>query len=226
MPDVVFSKTNPADGSPLPVVEATPDQEIAQIVARARQAQANWATRSLAERAERLTQFARHILEARAEGLPILVGETGRSETECLMSELVSAIEYSKQAIRVAQKALAPERIKLPMLDYPGKRVVVELLPRGVIAIIAPWNYPFGNFMKPFFPALLSGNGIVLKPSEFTPRSGAWVKKLADDVLPKDLVGLVQGGGAVGQALINSGVDAVVFTGSVKTGRKVAALAG
>jgi acyl-CoA reductase-like NAD-dependent aldehyde dehydrogenase len=226
MVDVVFSKTNPADDSPLPAVEATPIGEIAKIVERARAAQREWAARSLADRSERLMQFARHILEARADGLPILAGETGRSETECLMSELVSAVEYAKQAIRVAKKTLVPERVKLPMLDYPGKRVVVELLPRGVVAVIAPWNYPFGNFMKSFFPALLSGNALVLKPSEHTPRSGAWVKKLADDVLPKDLVELVQGGGDVGQALLDSAIDAVVFTGSVKTGRRVAARAG
>src|SRR5262245_20785844 len=131
---VAFSTTNPADGSALPAVEPTPVDEIARIVERARKAQRDWAARTLDDRAERLSEFARHILEARADGMPNLASETGRSETECLMSELVSAVEYAKQANRVARKALALERIKLSMLDYLGKKAVVELVLPGVVA--------------------------------------------------------------------------------------------
>jgi acyl-CoA reductase-like NAD-dependent aldehyde dehydrogenase len=123
----------------------------------------------------------------------------------------------------VAKSALATEKIGLSPLEYPGKKACIEAVPRGVVGIIAPWNYPLGNFVKSLFPALLAGNGVVLKPSEYTPQTGAWLAKQCAATLPAGLVGLVQGGGLVGRGLIEAGVDAVVFTGSVPSGRKVAA---
>lgn len=218
----IFSEKNPGDLSALSQVEATSKDEVARIVAAARAAQKQWGDKSVDARAELILAVARRMMEQRAEALPIIASETGRSETECLMSELASALEFFKQAIRAGKKALMPERIKISALDYPGKKAVVEVLPRGVVGIIAPWNYPLGNFMKSLVPALLSGNAVVLKPSEQTPRTGAWLAKIAGEVLPKNLVGLVQGGGEVGEALIGAGVDAIVFTGSVKTGKRVA----
>jgi acyl-CoA reductase-like NAD-dependent aldehyde dehydrogenase len=124
--------------------------------------------------------------------------------------------------VRTGRDALAPEKVKLSPLDFPGKRASIEHIPRGVVGIIAPWNYPLANFFKHFFPALLSGNAVVLKPSEFTPATGAWLAEIAGEKLPKGLVQIVQGDGVVGAALLESGIDAVTFTGSVPTGRKVA----
>jgi acyl-CoA reductase-like NAD-dependent aldehyde dehydrogenase len=222
MSETEFSSKNPADGSELSPVTATPPNEVSDIVAAARKAQPEWARRLLAERKAVVIEFARRLLERRSEVLPIMAGEMGRSETECLMSEVAAVVEFAKQACRAAEKGLAPERIKLSALDYPGKKCVVEMVPRGVVAVIAPWNYPLGNFFKPLFPGLLAGNALVLKPSEHTPRTGAWLAQIASDVFPKGLVGLVQGGGAVGEALLDAPIDGVVFTGSVKTGRRVA----
>ncbi|HEY1089065.1 MAG TPA: aldehyde dehydrogenase family protein, partial [Archangium sp.] len=127
-------------------------------------------------------------------------------------------------AIAVAKQALKPSKVELSMLDFPGKSGVTELIPRGVIGVIAPWNYPLGNFWKSLFPALLAGNGVVLKPSEHTPRTGAFLVECCVQVLPKGLVGLVHGAGDVGQALVDE-VDGIVFTGSVPSGRRVASRA-
>ncbi|MBI4818676.1 MAG: aldehyde dehydrogenase family protein [Deltaproteobacteria bacterium] len=216
--------TNPADGSPLPPVTQTPPGEVAQVISRARAAQPAWARTSLEDRSERLIALARRALESRAEIVKILSEETGRDATECLMSEIVGLGEYAKAAARVARRALAKEPLEISALDYPGKSGFIEAVPRGVVGIIAPWNYPLGNFVKSIFPGLLAGNALVLKPSEHTPRSGLWLQKLCASVLPKDLVGIVTGRGDVGEALI-AGVDAVVFTGSVRTGKRVAAKA-
>jgi len=218
----MFSDKNPADLSPLPDVRASSRDDVGRVVAAARKAQPEWAARDFDARAETLLALARRLMEQRADGLSILMSETGRGETECLMSELAGAVEFFKQAIRAGKKALAPEKIKISALDYPGKKALVELVPRGVIGIIAPWNYPLGNFMKSLVPALLSGNAVVLKPSEQTPRTGAWLAKVAREVLPEGLVGLVQGSGEVGEALLDADIDAVVFTGSVRTGKRVA----
>jgi len=222
----VIESTNPATGAALPPVPMSTPSEVADTIARARAAQAGWAALPLEERIQAVKALVRRMLERQDEATTVMSGETGRGKTECMMSELASIDAFGKMAISAAREALAPHKVNLPKLEYPGKRAVVELVPRGVVAIIAPWNYPLGNFFKSLMPALLSGNAVVLKPSEHTPRTAVWLKEQCDRVFPRDLVGLVQGDGRVGQLLLEGAVDAVVFTGSVRTGKKVSALAG
>jgi succinate-semialdehyde dehydrogenase/glutarate-semialdehyde dehydrogenase len=95
--------------------------------------------------------------------------------------------------------------------------------PLGVIGIISSWNYPLAIPLSQIIPAITGGNAVVCKTSDFTPRCGALIEKLFIDAgFPKNLVTIVQGGGEVGQALIEAFPDKVMFTGSVATGRRVA----
>lgn len=215
---------NPADRSALEPVKPSSVDEVKAAVAAARSAQISWAALPLAARADAMKALGQAILARADEVAKVMSSETGRSIVECKASELTSLAPYIDTAIAVAKKALAPSKVSLSALDFPGKKGVTEAVPRGVIGIIAPWNYPLGNFWKSLFPALLSGNGVVLKPSEHTPRTGAFLAKVCGEVLPKGLVGLVQGAGEVGQALVDQ-ADAIVFTGSVPSGRRVAARA-
>jgi acyl-CoA reductase-like NAD-dependent aldehyde dehydrogenase len=217
---------NPADGTPLDPVAWNTAADVKAAVEAARVAQRGWAGQPQRFRNDALRNLAREIVKRRAQVAAIMALETGRSPAECILSEIVAVIPGVEGHIRAAGEALAPERVPLSMLDHPGKRVVVEAVPRGVVGIIAPWNYPLMNFFKSLFPALLAGNALVLKPSEFTPRTGAWLAALCDEVLPKGLVTCVQGDGVIGAALIDAPVDALVFTGSLRTGRRVAAAAG
>ncbi len=99
--------------------------------------------------------------------------------------------------------------------------------PIGVVGMIAPWNFPIAIPSWKCFPALLAGNGIVLKPSEHTPMCAeAFVEALVEAGIPPALLNLVHGAGEPGAALtVHPGVGALSFTGSVPTGRKVAASA-
>jgi len=216
---------SPLDGRPLDPVSATPVEDIAGLVATARQAHLAWSARSLDDRIAAVMAFAADALERHEEIVSILMAETGRSRLECELNEGYGILEYAKGARKVARKALKPDKVFLNPVAFAGKKAVIEHLPRGVVGIIAPWNYPLGNFFKSLFPALFAGNAVVLKPSEHTPRAGAWLAEVAADNLPEGLVTLVQGGGEAGRVLLDQ-VDAVVFTGSVGTGRRVAARAG
>lgn len=215
---------SPADLRALEPVKSSTVDDVKAAVAAARSAQIAWAAVSLEERARACHELGQRVLAKSAEAARLMSLETGRSELECLSSEITSLAEYVKTAIRISKRALATEKVKISSLDFPGKKAVIEAVPRGVVGIIAPWNYPMGNFWKPLFPALLAGNGVVLKPSEHTPRSGAFVAQLCAEVFPKGLVGVVQGAGDIGGALVDN-VDAVTFTGSVPSGKKVAARA-
>lgn len=217
---------SPADESALEPVPSTTPEDLHHIVERAREAQIAWEHRTLNERVRALERAVRRILENAREGAEIVRQESGKSVTDTLMNELATLGPYLDNAVREAEIALEPVAVRLPRLEYPGKRARIEMVPRGVIGVIAPWNYPLANFWKPLFPALLAGNGVVMKPSEHTPRVGAWLHAQLEAELPAGLVGLIQGGGDVGAALLESGIDAVTFTGSVATGKKVAARAG
>ncbi len=212
---------NPADLKALEPVKSSTVDEVRAAIAAARAAQANWSALPLATRADTARALGQAVLAKADEIAKVMSQETGRSVTECKASELTSLVPYIETAIDVAKGALKPTKVALSMLDFPGKKGVTENVPRGVIGIIAPWNYPLGNFWKSLFPALLSGNGVVLKPSEHTPRTGAFLAQLCAEVFPKGLVGLVQGAGDVGQALVDH-ADAIVFTGSVPSGKRVA----
>jgi acyl-CoA reductase-like NAD-dependent aldehyde dehydrogenase len=216
---------NPLDGSALSPVQATPAKDVADLVDASRQAQIGWAAQSLSARSKAVLAFARAALDRHEEIIAILAQETGRSGMECGLNEANGILEYARGAVKVAKSALKPIKVGLNPVVFPGKKAVIESLPRGVVGIIAPWNYPLANFYKSLFPALLSGNGVVMKPSEHTPRSGAWLAGVAAETLPAGLVQLAQGDGVVGAAVVDA-VDAVVFTGSVATGRRIAARAG
>ena len=100
-------------------------------------------------------------------------------------------------------------------------------MPRGVVGIISPWNFPFAIAIGEMVMALIAGNAVVLKPSEVTPLIALKTKELYDaSGLPPDLFQVVTGRGAAGAALIDSGIDYCIFTGSTATGKKVAAACG
>jgi len=108
----------------------------------------------------------------------------------------------------------------------PGIKNMVVRRPRGVIAAITPWNFPILTPMRKISPAIVFGNAIILKPSEFTPATACLIADCARGILPDGLLQIVHGDGSVGAALVgHPGVFGVTFTGSVATGRKIYAIA-
>ena len=217
--------TSPRDGQPLSIVEATSVEALPGIVSRVRAAQAVFARKTVLERAGLLRRFRDAILARGEELVTVLGEEAGKPAAEAWLHEVVSTADLAAYWCDEGPAHLAPHEPSLDPVNYPGKRAVIERVPRGVIGLITPWNFPVAIPLRTLFPALLAGNGVVMKPSEFTPRCAASIEAAAHEALGPDLVVMVQGGGDVGAALIDAGVDAVVFTGSVRTGRKVAAAA-
>ena len=123
---------------------------------------------------------------------------------------------------------LAPERLRTPQPHLRHKRGWLLHEPLGVVAVISPWNFPFGIPFTEAVTAVAAGNAVLLKPSELTPLSGAWVATVFERAgAPPGLVRVLQGGGETGAALVSApGIAKVFFTGSAAVGRKVAAEAG
>ncbi|MCA9576755.1 MAG: aldehyde dehydrogenase family protein [Myxococcales bacterium] len=217
--------TSPRDGSALAPVPVTPLEQLPDIVARARAAQASHAKLPVAARAKLLDRLRDAIL-ARGEALvSVLAEEAGKPAAEAWLHEVVATADLASYWTGEGAQHLAPHEPSLDPVNYPGKRAVIERVPRGVIALITPWNFPVAIPLRTLFPALLAGNAVVMKPSEYTPRCAELIADATREVFGPDLVVMVHGAGDVGAGLIHAGVDAVIFTGSVRTGRKVAAAA-
>ncbi len=199
----------------------SPAHAVGVAVARARAAQSRWRFVSETERVALLTRAAKSMLERRAEVIALAREEGGKVEAEGLFNEALGPLVTLKSWIQVVRRATRRQRVRLDPLSFPNKRAYVDLVPRGVVGVIAPWNFPVAGLYRSTLPALLTGNAVVVKPSEYTPRTSAWFVERLAEALPEGVVEIVQGDGLVGEALIDSGIDACVFTGSSETGKKV-----
>jgi succinate-semialdehyde dehydrogenase/glutarate-semialdehyde dehydrogenase len=215
----------PATGELLAEVPVTPDDEVRRVVSRARKAQAAWAVLPVLERAHRLLRL-RDAFAERAEDLVEVVSrECGKPRHEALVHELTTLLYLLDWYCKRAPDQLAPERVSLQLMKHRTSEV--HYVPRGVVGVISPGNFPLSIPMSTVVASLLAGNACVVKPSELTPLTLLSAKKAYDSTgLPEDLFGVVVGGGATGQALVDAGIDYCVFTGGVDTGRKVAAACG
>ena len=218
---------NPATLEVVATVPATPVEAVGEAVGEARLAQAGWGRVPLGERSALLLAVARVLLDRLDEVADTIVAETGKPRLEAFANELSIAVESLVWTAREAPKVLAPEPVRYSQLYLKHKRGWHLYEPRGVIGVISPWNFPFSIPFTQVVAAVAAGNAAVVKPSELTPLSGAWVERLfAEAGAPPGLVRVAQGDGRVGEALVRARPDKVVFTGSPEVGRQVAAAAG
>jgi succinate-semialdehyde dehydrogenase/glutarate-semialdehyde dehydrogenase len=216
---------NPGSGVPLGDVPDMGADEVRAAVARARAAQQEWGAVPLAERCKRVSKYAEVLMARAGEIVELISKEGGKTRGEALNMEVVVVADLIRYFAKHAPRLLAPERIPLHMLRHRAS--YVHYVPRGVVAVIAPWNFPFSIPMGEVMMALLTGNGVVLKPSEVTPLIALAARDLHIAAgLPPDLFQVVTGRGPTGAALIDAGIDYCIFTGSVATGKRVAAACG
>ena len=212
---------NPSTGEqtgsiPVMQLDSIPDR-----IDATRKAQQNWSEYDLRARKDAVKQLQQGFL-AHAETIAqILKEECGRPAGEAWTAEIVANHELFTWWLKHIDDLLTATPVDLNPINYPGKEGRVRLDPKGLIGLITPWNLPVAIPLRTIIPAVLAGNAVVWKPSEHTPRVSAALSTLFDEFLGPDLVQLIQGTGAHGAAVVESGVDVVFFTGSVKTGRRV-----
>lgn len=205
------------------IVVSTPE-EVTAAIARARAAQPAWAERPVKERAAIVRAAVEVIVRRREEIVATVRAETGKPQIEALAVEILPSCDFLNYWSGRAVKDLADERRRLHGYLAPLKKLVVTYQPLGVVGVITPWNGPFVLSINPIAQALLAGNAVLLKPSEVTPHSGEWaVKVLHEAGVPADVLQVVHGDGETGAALVNGDIDKISFTGSVPTGKRIAA---
>ncbi|ONI72984.1 aldehyde dehydrogenase [Actinosynnema sp. ALI-1.44] len=217
-----FDSLNPATDEIVGTYPVHTAQDVADAVARARNASAWWQSLGFAGRTERLQRWKGTMTRRAPQLAEVVHQETGKPHADAML-EIILAIDHTAWVAKNARKVLGPKRRSSGLL-MANQAATVEYQPLGVVGVIGPWNYPVFTPMGSIVYALAAGNAVVFKPSEYTPGVGKWlVDSFAEAVPEHPVFQLITGFGATGAALCRSGVDKVAFTGSAATGRKIMA---
>ncbi|HYM50384.1 MAG TPA: gamma-aminobutyraldehyde dehydrogenase [Candidatus Limnocylindrales bacterium] len=211
---------NPATGDVIAEVPKGTEADVDHAVAVARTAQEEWAQTTPRERSEMLLKLADALLAHPDEFADIESRNVGKPRALFLSEELpvcADNLRFFAGAARLLEGRAAGEYMR-------GFTSMLRREPVGVVASIAPWNYPLMMAVWKIGPALAAGNTVILKPSEWTPLSALEMAKLAADIFPPGVLNVITGDGEpVGAGLVrHPGVAMVSLTGDVATGKEVA----
>lgn len=197
--------------------------EVAAAVKRARQAQTAWSQLSFRARARFVLRAREIVLDGVDEIASLVSRETGKPPAEATSMEIVPTLDLMHYFARNAERILMRQKIDIGQYGLMGRSSYIVYKPLGVVGIISPWNFPWATPLDEVVMALMAGNAVVLKPSELTPLTALKIGEVFREArLPEGLLEIVTGDGSTGAALVNAGVDKIMFTGSVATGKRVA----
>lgn len=209
---------NPTDGSVLGSVKISTKADIETVVRTAKQGYSQWRQVPIQKRAQILNKLADNLKKNRQTLAKLITEEMGKPITQAIdeVDATVSDILYNAKA---GQKLLADE----VLAKSKGLASVLRYDPVGVVACMKPWNYPINTPMLAIAPALMAGNSVIFKPSEYTSLTG---KKLAELIwqagVSKDVFQVLFGGAKIGEMLVDQPIDMVSFTGSSAVGKEIA----
>jgi acyl-CoA reductase-like NAD-dependent aldehyde dehydrogenase len=213
---------NPANGR---VIAELPDDTAETVAAaheRARAAQPSWAAHPLVSRIEAIRRFRGELVRDLERLADVLTSEVGKpiKQSRNEINGLLARIDFF---LAESERTLAPRQV----FDEGGMRELITHEPLGVVANISAWNYPYFVGANVFVPALIAGNAVLYKPSEFATLTGLEIGKLLHlSGVPQEAFQVLVGAGAVGEALLAQPIDGVFFTGSYPTGAKIAQAVG
>jgi len=209
---------NPATGTPIAEVRADDASSVATKAAQARAAQPSWAATPIGERLAALQRF-RALLVAETETLAAtLTSEVGKPITQS-RNELNGLLPRIDFFVERCAAAIADEHV----FDGGGMHEQIGHIPLGVVGNISAWNYPYFVGCNVIVPALLTGNTVLYKPSEYAALTGLHIARLLHGAgVPKDAMHTLVGAGEVGAALLAQRIDGLFFTGSHATGVRIA----
>ena len=212
---------SPIDGRRLGALPTVTPDQVQAVVDDVAAVQPFWAALPVEDRARYMRRAAQVIVDSLDVLSELLTREQGKPRNESYAMELLPTIDALHWIADAGPEILADEKVKLP-LWVKQKRARLTYEPLGVVGVIAPWNYPWSIPMGEVAIALMCGNGVVLKPASLTPLIGQKIQEVFERAgLPEGLVRTVHGGGAVGEALVESSAAKIFFTGSVEVGRRV-----
>jgi acyl-CoA reductase-like NAD-dependent aldehyde dehydrogenase len=216
---------NPRTGQLIREIASSSPAELQDALARARRAQKEWFLGTSPEDRAALAKELEAVCRRRIDEVVGVMFEEVGTPRKALIGAYNSALagvdHYVSEYLKMAE-----QDFPLPA-SWTNTRATISLVPHGVVGHIGVWNFPFWQTMITAFPALLTGNGVVFKPSELSTLSGLKVAELVHEAgYPKDLYVPVVGSGDLGRLMVRSGFDALAFTGGIETGLDITRNAG
>ena len=213
---------NPANGETIAEIPADDAASVAGKAARARAAQPSWAAQPLSERKACVARFQDGIVRDLESLALTMTRETGKpirmSRNE--LNGLLARLDFFVAMV-------APVTAVETVYEETGMNERIEHLPLGVVGNISAWNYPWFVGCNVIVPALLTGNAVLYKPSEFATLTGLEIARLLHEAgVPQDVFVPLVGAGPVGAALLEQKLDGLFFTGSFATGARIAQTVG
>ncbi|MEO8043011.1 MAG: aldehyde dehydrogenase family protein [Acidobacteriota bacterium] len=217
---------NPATGDEVGRVDQTSEEDVRAAVERSREAFHKWKTTSFRER-RALVMRAREVILSELDKIAHLISaESGKPFGEAIAMEIAPVLDLMQYFARKTERILKPKRIGIGLYATMGRYSKIVYHPLGVVGIIPAWNYPFSIPLGETVMAIMAGNSVVMKPSELTPLTGLKIAAIFERAgAPESLVQIITGDGRTGAALVEAAPDKIMFTGSVATGKKIAAAA-
>jgi acyl-CoA reductase-like NAD-dependent aldehyde dehydrogenase len=222
---ILIKAVSARDGMILGEYPVSTGEEIAVCMQRALAAQREWAQYSAERRAQYLHKLSADITCSADSLVETITAVTGKTPFEALVSDVMVTLEFIRYYAENTGNILATRRVPNAFYDRTAE-AYVEYKPMGVVAVLSPWNFPFQLSLVPVISALMAGNAVILKPSEYALPVGEAIARLCAAAFPgSDLVQVLYGGGETGAGLIAAKPDKIFFTGGVATGKKVMAAA-
>jgi len=219
---VQLSAFSPLDGRHLGDFPETDPAGLQRQIAAGRRAASLWSAVSVPERLRRLQPLRQRLIGDAERIVDCIRLCSGKTRNEALTGELYPVLELLAFYRRHAERVLAGYGVATSPLLFPGSTAQVERKAFGLVAVFAPWNYPFQLALAPLLTALIAGNAVILKPSELALPTGELIVQLFAGLdLPEGLLQWVAGGPEVGTALVDAGPDLVFFTGGLEGGKAV-----
>ena len=217
---------NPATGQEVGRAAITSPEEVKAAVERSRVAFESWRQTSFAER-RHLVMRAREVILAEMDEIAHLISdESGKPFGEAISMEIAPVLDLMQHFARRTEHRLRPQRIGIGLYSLLGRSSKIVYQPLGVVGIIPAWNYPFSIPLGEAVMSVMAGNTVVIKPSELTPFVGLKIGEIFTKAgFPENVVQIVTGAGETGAALVEAAPDKIMFTGSVATGKRIAAAA-
>jgi len=172
------------------------------------------------ERIAKLRRLKESLRAHEAEFKAAMWEDLRKPAIEVEITELFPVIEEINALIHNLKKWMKPQRVRTPLILFDN-RSEIHREARGLVLVMAPWNYPLLLLMVPVVSAYGAGNCVIAKPSEKTPRTSALIRQIISAIFSPNEIGVVEGGPEVSQALTELPFDHICFTGSTRVGQKV-----
>src|SRR3954470_13655360 len=209
----ILESFSPLTGEQIGSVPTLAPEAVQAVVDDVAPVQPLWAQLPLAGRPRYMKRAAQAILDQIDDLARLLAREQGKPINEAYIMELIPTVDALGWIADAGQQILSDERIPQPQAFTKMKKSIFSYEPVGVVGVIAPWNYPWSIPFGEVAMALMAGNGVVLKPASLTPLIGERIREVFERAgLPEGLIRTIHGGGAVGNALVESSAVKIFFT--------------